>query len=414
MNVPRWRSIGARLLLVSCGLLIGGLIAESTLMLLGVSYPLFYAPDVYAGSRLRPGFEGWYQKEGRAYIQVNRWGFRDREHSLAKPPGTLRIAVLGDSFAEALQVPLEQTFWSVLERQLSTAKAGSALDVEVLNFGVSGYGTGQQLRVLRQYVWQFQPDVVLLAFFAGNDVRNNSKQLESDLARPFFRLDSAQDALVLDDSFLTHPTFVKSRSDSVRLKVTLINHSRLLQLAVEWRNRQQASSARQPASLESGLDAACFVEPTDGEWRQAWNITDRLIGKMNAEAVQRGALFMVTTVTSAIQVHVDPNVRKAFAGKLGVPDLEYPERHIQALGRRKGFDVIALSEPMRQYAERQQIFLHGFSNTELGTGHWNAAGHRLAGQLIAADIHRRLQQGQRESKSVTRQPREVTRPSGST
>ena len=390
MNTPRWRSIGARLVLFSCGLLLGGLIAESALRLPGVSYPLFYAPDPYAGSRLQPDFQGWYQKEGRAYIRVNSWGFRDREHSPAKPPDTLRIAVLGDSFAEALQVPREQAFWSVLEQRLAQSTAGRPSNVEVLNFGISGYGTAQQLRVLRQYVWQFQPDVVLLAFFAGNDIRNNSKLLESDQVRPFFRLDSTEDKLVLDESFLTHPNFLKACSASVRLKVTLINQSRLLQLAAEWRNRQRNSSAGQPASLEAGLDAACFLEPTDPDWRDAWNITERLIVQMRDEVGQREAEFVVVTVTSAIQVHVDRTVRRAFADKLRVPDLDYPERRIRALGEQKGFEVITLSEPMRRYAETNKVFLHGFVNTEPGTGHWNAEGHRLAGQLIAAGIQRRL------------------------
>jgi len=389
MNTPRWRLIGARLVLVFSGLLLGGLIAECSLRLLGVSHPLFYIPDQYAGSRLQPRFEGWYQKEGRAYFRVNSWGFRDREYAPTKLPDTLRIAVLGDSFAEALQVPREQAFWSILDQHLTETRGGTPGGVEVLNFGVSGYGTAQQLEVLRQYVWQFEPDVVLLAFFAGNDVRNNSKRLEVDQVRPFFRLDSA-DELVLDDSFLTHPSYLKARSETVQLKVKLINCSRLLQLANEWRNRQKTVLARRPASVEVGLDTACFLEPTDPDWSDAWNITERLITQMQHEVGQHGAQFFVTTVTSAIQVHPDGKVRLAFARKLDIPNLDYPERRLQALGRQRGFGVITLSEPMRRYAETRKVFLHGFANTEPGTGHWNAAGHRLAGQLIAAGIRGHL------------------------
>ncbi|MDP6060048.1 MAG: hypothetical protein QGH33_14205, partial [Pirellulaceae bacterium] len=96
------RTIVARLLLVCGGLLIGLLLTEVMLRVLGIAYPLPYLPDVYVGSRLQPGFSAWFTEEGRAYVQINRAGFRDREHELKKPADTFRIAVLGDSFAEAV------------------------------------------------------------------------------------------------------------------------------------------------------------------------------------------------------------------------------------------------------------------------------------------------------------------------
>ena len=110
-----------------------------------------------------------------------------------------------------------------------------AQNLEVLNFGISGHGTAQQLQMLRHYAGRFEPDVVLLAFFAGNDIRNNSRRLEPDPVRPFFQLEAGQ--LVLDDSFLEHPDFLKANSPAVARKVACINASRLLQLANEWKNR---------------------------------------------------------------------------------------------------------------------------------------------------------------------------------
>ena len=82
----RFRSVVARLGLVVIGGLVGLLLAEILLRLLGVAYPLPYYPDPYCGSRLRPGFQGWFTKEGRAFVTINSAGFRDREHSLTKPP----------------------------------------------------------------------------------------------------------------------------------------------------------------------------------------------------------------------------------------------------------------------------------------------------------------------------------------
>ena len=50
----------------------------------------------------------------------------------------------GDSFAEALQVPMEDTFWAILEREIKECTAVAGREPEV-NFGVSGYGTAQEL-----------------------------------------------------------------------------------------------------------------------------------------------------------------------------------------------------------------------------------------------------------------------------
>jgi len=374
------RVIIARLLLVCGGLSVGLLLIEVMLRVLGTAYPLPYLPDVNVGSRLQPGFSAWFSKEGQAHVRINRAGFRDREHELKKPPNTFRIAVLGDSFAEAVQVSREDTFWSVLERRLAAAPRFAGKDVEVLNFGISGHGTAQQLQMLRHYALSYEPDIVLLAFFAGNDVRNNSPQLEPDAVRPFFSIDDAQ--LKLDDSFLRHPDFVKANSGVTRMKVAAINASRVLQVVNEWKNRP-APPAKGASYFEAGVDDRVFVEPVEPVWQSAWELTDALILEINQVVRQHDARLVVATVTQAIQLHPDAEVRSQFANQLGVPDLFYPESRIEALGKEHAFDVVALSRPMLEAATRGQKYFHGFEDTGLGRGHWNAAGHRLAAELIA-------------------------------
>ena len=109
---------------------------------------------------------------------INSLGLRDYERTYAKPPGTFRVLVLGDSFVEAIQVPLEQTFTARLEKCL----AGRASQpVEVINAGVSGYGPGEALLYFTHEGVKFQPDLVLLAIFIGNDIRNMQHQLGSSL-----------------------------------------------------------------------------------------------------------------------------------------------------------------------------------------------------------------------------------------
>ena len=132
-----------KLLLVLFGLLMGVFMCEVFLRVIGYSYPIFYTTDYYRGFALRPGMEGHYEREGESDVRINSDGLRDREHIKAKPADTVRIAVLGDSFSEAMHVPMEQTFWSLLERKLQECNAFPGKRVEVINFGVLGYGTAQ-------------------------------------------------------------------------------------------------------------------------------------------------------------------------------------------------------------------------------------------------------------------------------
>ncbi len=59
---------------------------------------------------------------------------------------------------------------------------------EIINFGVSGYGTAQELQILRHRVWDYSPDMIILAFLTGNDVRNNSRALQRDDRMPYYGL----------------------------------------------------------------------------------------------------------------------------------------------------------------------------------------------------------------------------------
>jgi hypothetical protein len=76
--------------LIAASLVLALVAAEIGLRIARVSYPSLYEEDGELGDRLRPGAEGWTHGEGGAYVRINSDGMRDREHSIAKPPGTMR------------------------------------------------------------------------------------------------------------------------------------------------------------------------------------------------------------------------------------------------------------------------------------------------------------------------------------
>jgi hypothetical protein len=377
--------------LVGTSLLFALVLGEVGLRVAGFSFPNFFMPDEVTGSRLRPGIEGWQKSEGVSHVRINSQGLRSREHALAKPAGTVRIAVLGDSFSEALSVPLEKTFFSVLERELNACKAFGGRPVEAINFGVSGYGTAQELLTLRHRAWAYSPDIVLLAFFPGNDVRNNSRALEPEKLRPFYV--ERDGKLELDASFRDDPKFRETRR--VDAQRAALQDLRLYQLmrrarAGELQLRHNAPIAvalakgdQEKKPLEAGLDENVFREPSDPAWRDAWAVTEKLLAAMHEETKARNARFIVAVLSAAGSVYPDPLWRKRYMAQLGVDDLFYPERRLAKFGAEAGFEVLPLGRDLQRYADERRAYLHGFRNTVLGFGHWNEDGHGQAGKLMA-------------------------------
>lgn len=354
------------------GLAVALALAEGMLRLAGVAYPAFYRVDRERGYGLRPGAEGWWTREGRGWVRVNRAGFRGPEVPVAPAPGRLRVAVLGDSFTEALQVNEAQTWVGRLADQLQR-RPGCPLrrshpsGVEVLNFGVGGYGTGQELLTWRRLVRPLRPQLVLLAVYLGNDLTDNNPEPRAD--RPVFRLD-ARGQLWVDGSFRDSGSFRFRTSPPGQLLDGLMNHSRLLQLLNEAKNRLSARP-RPPAAA----DRPRAVPTTPKAPEAAWQVTAALLRQLDGEARAAGSRLMVVSLTTPEQVWPQAGQRPA--------DPFAQERRLGALLKADGIPYLPLAPQLQRHADAGSLVLHGFPGQAPGEGHWNAEGHRLAAAAVA-------------------------------
>jgi hypothetical protein len=110
---------------------------------------------------LMPSFSGTFQNHP---FRTNRWGMRDDEYTLAPPPSTYRIAMLGSSIEMGSGVSAESTYVSLLENRLNAEGPGAPKRrYEVLNFGVGSYSILQNAVLADRKVLRFSPNAVLLA-----------------------------------------------------------------------------------------------------------------------------------------------------------------------------------------------------------------------------------------------------------
>jgi hypothetical protein len=384
--------------LVLAGLAVGVAGIEIAFRAMDISFAHLYRPDAQLGQVLVPGASGWDRSENETLIHINSLGMRDHEREVAKPVGTFRIAVLGDSYTEAKQVEIDERFSSVVERRLADCPERGDRAIEVLNFGVAGYGTTQELLMFESRASRFEPDLVVLAMLTGNDIRNNSLELQGPSKPHFVERDGE---LVLDLGFASSLGSRIRTSALGRWYYELVPHFRVLQVVQEamLAGKRQGQIERRAEELkhapvlaaegfETGLDHQVYVEPVEPDWATAWRITEQVLLRLNDSVKAADAHMLLVVLSNSIQVHPDEAVRQRFKEAIGATDLFYPDRRIGAFAAANGIDHMLLAPLLADKAQATDQCMHGFKQSVPCGGHWNAHGHATAGELMAERICR--------------------------
>lgn len=145
------------------------LFCELVLYSAGLGEEEIFKFDKTLGFRHFPDKIVTWRSEGFSRNYFNSDGMRDPNLTVAKPANTIRIALLGDSMTEALQVPFERSWGELLESKLGSV-AGK--NVQVVNFGNSGYSTTQECLLLEEKVFKYKPDLVVVGY-SSRDIMEN-------------------------------------------------------------------------------------------------------------------------------------------------------------------------------------------------------------------------------------------------
>ncbi|MFI5396482.1 MAG: GDSL-type esterase/lipase family protein [Candidatus Binatia bacterium] len=382
--MKRGRELLARVLLA-----LGGIAFACVLLEVGARWQhlvpdRFWEPDAVLGLRLVPGYRGWWTQEDREFlvpVQINREGLRDVEHQYVKPAGVFRILVLGDSFVEAMHVPLEATFPRLLQQRLNVDGEGGR--VEVVSAGVSGYGTASELLYFEREGKRYQPDLVLLAFYPGNDVKNNSSRLEETL-KPVYTPDGALQKVVAEGP-RTPPEgwrglLARSAAYHYLRQVLLIGHPQLAHSLVQHRLLKAEAVRAAPEQDGLPVDYGIYAPSLQPAWQEAWDRTEQLLRRLQRDVSAGGAQLAIAVLSTRDQIYPQwwQEIVAAHPRMQNEPwDLDAPQHRMEAWCAQHGVPCLALAPAFRAAAGTGAP-LHYHHD-----GHWTVAGHRLAANELA-------------------------------
>lgn len=378
MSAARGRRLVGGLVLAGFGVGLALLALEAGVRLLHLVPDRFWRPDAQLGTALIPNAQGWWTQEEHEFlvpVQINAEGRRDLDRGVAKSSDAFRIMLLGDSFVEALQVPLDDTFARGLEHRLSAA---SGRPVEVISMGVSGYGTASQYLWYRDVGRRYHPDLVLLSFYPGNDVRNNSPTLERAL-RPLYTADGRLERVIGSEQDGQRRGLNRSAAYTYIRKLILTRQPALAARLSAWGLIKE--SALRPVPLQEGVpvDYWVYAQSPPADWQDAWARTEQLLSAFHDQVRADGAKFVVMVVTAREQIYPADwqQVVQTYPAMQAITwDVNGPERRVLDWCARSQTQCVALS-PAFVAARDQSPRLHFQFD-----GHWTAAGHALAAETM--------------------------------
>ena len=359
---------------------------EASLRLFGPILPGNYTSGAYLerhpiyGFFHVPNYEGWqHSSEYFARVHFSNLGLRDPRTSYEKPPGTFRILLLGDSFMEAIQVEQQETTAAVLERRLRAAHPD--LNVEVINSGVAGWGTGIEGLYLDNEGYKFQPDLVLVSFFIGNDLHDNFYKLQLagddlDLAvKPYFGLDKSGAVITRNP-----PPAPPPASGLLPLMRSCCQLWNVFETGVL--NRFGDGQANTPlwaaAPMEAHTRALYDAEPT-GEWKDGWEITSQLFDKLKARTDAMGVPLAVFVIPDSPQLS-ESEWREMVGGRRvtrGRSELDAPNQQVALIAERHKLPLLDLLPTLQQESGGQPRRFYFVTDQ-----HWNRDAHAVAAREL--------------------------------
>jgi len=365
--------------------------------ILPVVQPILGQPDKDFGFESTPGGRGIWTTEHRARLQLNSLGLRDVERDLAKPAGTFRIGLLGDSMVEGAQVGQQATFGAVAERRLRA----DGYNLELINLAIAGPSPIRQLWRLERRGYPLNLDLVIANSAASSFL---SGKLLDDSENPAY-VHTGNGQLAIGYGF--RERFSQRHADDLigRLFVALYQNSpvfRMLYLrsteplsvllglpSAQSATQRSVMGLPPPASEAARFaceQATAALEPMIHLWRDhrpelLWAATARFLDDM-AQSTRAHGVRLLYAIRDIPLPPSDCPATSARADLLLAMDREFTSRGIRLIDW-----SAAVAEVVGGPAEVPR--LHGFG-IHKGAGHLNYDGHRAWATALIGVLRREL------------------------
>lgn len=286
------------------------------------------------------------------HTRFNSMGLRDKEYSLKKPNDVFRIVVLGDSITEALQVEDEKVYTEVLEASLNAVS--SATRYEVLNLGMSGFGTADELALWEDLGKRLEPDFVIVQMSLINDLSEN-------LFCRWFGVENGE----------IQPKTEKETGRLATFGQFLGRHFHLAQLVrVAYRSRLGEDAARLQGIAEHKhrYHALLYAgEGSESDFREEWETTFLYLKELRDRVVEMGAGFVLLIRP------LDPDIE-------GARDSLYPRDILFEFCDREGIEYLDLTPIFAEKSGGDPLKIRFKIDS-----HWIPQAHRWAAEAMILD-----------------------------
>ncbi|MBF0253624.1 MAG: SGNH/GDSL hydrolase family protein [Candidatus Omnitrophica bacterium] len=359
---------------------------EAALRLAGVQPPRFVSYDEYRDMNklyMPNAVARWCGPLGAVMdfdnqVRTNDLTFHDTTHTPEKAASVFRILVLGDSYVEAHQVPLEDTFFKQLQRRLNADPSvlpPGKTSAELIAMGRSGNGAVRELVTLREHGLAYHPDLVMCFLTEQNDFNDDWNHYRYMTGQDTYKhvnlrpRDTVQEKVRLYEKLLIFKGSRLNRWIAFKLTQMLLKKSRVEADADAWKSGLGIYA----------LEGAPLFKDEAAKWEEAFRVTAQSYLSMNALARGAGAGFVAVLNERRATFEKDSRAYLAglFPGLEHQVDFNYPSRRFTAVMNRYDVPVLDLSPVFRAYHERT-----GEKGNFAHDGHWRRRGHELvAGAL---------------------------------
>ncbi len=338
--------------------------------------------DAQLGWKLVPGDYEFFNAASFTHVHasIHAIGLRNDPLPPKIPAPRRRVTVVGDSFVFSEGLTDGERFTDELERRLGP-------DCDVVNAGVPGYGTGQQLLLVEALRARgFELGKTLVLVFFTNDISDNAglehESLEPDPQKPAFEV---RDGELIHNAVAPWPAVpteaIAAHLGRRSLFVAFLRQR--VELLVASRPGVVAAFARAGARVPMSRTPGVILGWYAPGWEARWERTRDVLGHFAKRARADGSELLIVFMPSPFQTeevfeevlrsHADEPLNAAF-----LADIDRPQRMLLDFCAHAQLDCFDLTSALRAPRDQPAFFLH--------EGHLNAVGS----SLVAVALHEAL------------------------